>query len=47
MESALVNADAFEANQIGMDLLGQVDDWMLKDIGISPEILAVLWVAPP
>jgi hypothetical protein len=28
-------ADAFEANEIGMDLLGQVDDQMLKDIGIS------------
>lgn len=35
MESALANADAFEANQIGMDLPGQVDDRMLKDIGIS------------
>ena len=28
-------ADAFEANEIGMDLLGQVDDQMLQDIGIS------------
>ena len=28
-------ADAFEANEIGMDLLGQVDDQMPKDIGIS------------
>ena len=28
-------ADAFEANEIGIDLLGQVDDQMLKDIGIS------------
>src|SRR5215471_13290356 len=28
-------ADAFEANEIGMDLLGQVDDQMLKDIGVS------------
>ena len=28
-------ADAFEANEIGMDLLGQVDDRMLKDIGVS------------
>jgi hypothetical protein len=28
-------ADAFDANEIGMDLLGQVDDQMLKDIGIS------------
>ena len=27
--------DAFEANEIGMDLLGQVDDQMLKDIGVS------------
>ena len=26
-------ADAFEANEIGMDLLGQVDDQMLQDIG--------------
>jgi predicted ATPase/class 3 adenylate cyclase len=28
-------ADAFEANEIGMDLLAQVDDQMLKDIGVS------------
>ena len=28
-------ADAFEANEIGMDLLGQGDDQMLKDIGVS------------
>jgi class 3 adenylate cyclase/tetratricopeptide (TPR) repeat protein len=28
-------ANAFEANEIGVDLLGQVDDQMLKDIGIS------------
>jgi class 3 adenylate cyclase len=28
-------ADAFDANEIGMDLLGQVDDQMLKDIGVS------------
>ena len=28
-------ADAFAANEIGMDLLGQVDDQMLKDIGVS------------
>src|SRR6516164_4263362 len=28
-------ADAFEANEIEMDLLGQVDDQMLKDIGVS------------
>ena len=27
--------DAFEVNEIGMDLLGQVDDQMLKDIGAS------------
>ena len=27
--------DAFDANEIGMDLLGQVDDQMLKDIGVS------------
>jgi SAM domain (Sterile alpha motif) len=27
--------DAFETNKIGMDLLGQVDDQMLKDIGVS------------
>ena len=28
-------AEAFEANEIDMDLLRQVDDQMLKDIGIS------------
>jgi class 3 adenylate cyclase len=28
-------AEAFEANEIGMDSLGQVDDQMLKDIGVS------------
>ena len=28
-------ADAFEANDIDMDLLAQVDDQLLKDIGIS------------
>jgi class 3 adenylate cyclase/predicted ATPase len=28
-------ADAFDANEIGMDLLGQVDDQMLKDIGVT------------
>jgi class 3 adenylate cyclase len=28
-------ADAFDANEIGMDLLGHVNDQMLKDIGIS------------
>src|SRR6516165_9065005 len=28
-------ADAFEANKIDMDLLGQVDDQILKDIGVS------------
>jgi class 3 adenylate cyclase len=27
--------DAFEANKIDMDLLGQVDDQILKDIGVS------------
>ena len=27
--------DAFEANKIDMDLLGQVDDLILKDIGMS------------
>jgi class 3 adenylate cyclase len=27
--------DAFEANDIDIDLLGQVDDQMLKDIGVS------------
>jgi hypothetical protein len=27
-------ADAFDANEIGMDLLGHVDDQMLKDIGV-------------
>ena len=28
-------ADAFVANDIDMDLLGQVDDQTLKDIGVS------------
>jgi hypothetical protein len=28
-------ADVFDANEIGVDLLGQVDDQMLKDIGVS------------
>ena len=28
-------ADAFEVNEIDMDLLGQVDDQILKDIGVS------------
>lgn len=28
-------ADAFEANDIDMDLLTQVDDQTLKDIGVS------------
>jgi hypothetical protein len=28
-------ADAFDANEIGMDLLRQVDDQMLKDIDVS------------
>ena len=28
-------ADAFEANDIDIDLLAQVDDQLLKDIGIS------------
>jgi SAM domain (Sterile alpha motif) len=28
-------ADAFDANEIGMDLLGKIDDQMLKDIGVS------------
>ncbi|HWX31104.1 MAG TPA: adenylate/guanylate cyclase domain-containing protein, partial [Steroidobacteraceae bacterium] len=28
-------ADAFESNDIDIDLLGQVDDQMLKDIGVS------------
>ncbi len=28
-------ADAFEANDIEMDLLGQLDDQMLKDIGVA------------
>ena len=28
-------ADAFDANEISMDLLAQVDDQMLKDIGVS------------
>jgi hypothetical protein len=27
--------DAFEANKVEMDLLGQVDDHILKDIGVS------------
>jgi hypothetical protein len=28
-------AGAFEANDIDLDLLGQVDDRVLKDIGVS------------
>jgi hypothetical protein len=28
-------ADAFDANEIGMELLRRVDDQMLKDIGVS------------
>jgi SAM domain (Sterile alpha motif) len=28
-------ADGFESNDIDLDLLGQVDDQMLKDIGVS------------
>ena len=28
-------ADAFETNDIEMDLLGQLDDQMLKDIGVA------------
>ena len=28
-------ADAFEANDLDIDLLGQVDDQVLKDIGVS------------
>ena len=28
-------ADAFETNKIDMDLLGEVDDQILKDIGMS------------
>ena len=28
-------ADAFEVNDIEFDLLGQLDDQMLKDIGVS------------
>ena len=28
-------ADAFEANDIGTDLLTQIDDQVLKDIGVS------------
>ena len=28
-------ADAFEGNEIGMDLLSHVDDQMLKDLGVS------------
>jgi hypothetical protein len=28
-------ADAFEVNDIDLDLLGQVDDQTLKDIGVS------------
>jgi hypothetical protein len=33
------HADAFETNEIGMDLLGQVDDQMLKDVGILIEAI--------
>src|SRR6516164_4204065 len=29
------HGDAFEANKIDMDLLGEVDDQILKDIGMS------------
>jgi hypothetical protein len=32
-------ADAFEANEVDMDLLGQVDDQILKDIGY--QLLAI------
>ena len=28
-------ADAFETNDLDIDLLGQVDDQLLKDIGVS------------
>jgi hypothetical protein len=28
-------SDVFEVNEIDMDLLGQVDDQILKDIGVS------------
>ena len=28
-------ADAFEANDVEIDLLGQLDDQVLKDIGVS------------
>jgi hypothetical protein len=28
-------ADSFEANDIDMDLLAQIDDQMLKEIGVS------------
>ena len=28
-------ADAFETNDLDVDLLGQVDDQLLKDIGVS------------
>jgi SAM domain (Sterile alpha motif) len=30
-----LHADAFDANEIGMDMLQHVDDQMLKDIGVS------------
>jgi hypothetical protein len=33
-------ADAFEANDLYIDLLGQVDDQVLKDIGVRARVTA-------
>ena len=33
-------ADAFEANDLDIDLLGQVDDQVLKDLGVSSAAIA-------
>jgi hypothetical protein len=38
--------DAFEVNEIDMDLLDQVDDQILKDIGVSPR-LSLIHVGAP
>jgi hypothetical protein len=39
-------ADAFEANEIDMDLLGQVDDQILKDIGVSLQAIDCAFATP-
>ena len=38
--------DAFEANKIDMDLLGQVDDQILKDIGVSLQAIDCAFATP-